>query len=56
MTANVTRTLYGACGNMGCLDCTPTSVVYFDPQTGAEDEIYITFMFKEDDSMYSQEY
>jgi len=26
----MTTTLYGACGNEGCLDCTPAFVVEFD--------------------------
>ena len=38
----MTKTLYGACGNEGCLDCTPAFVVEFD---GGEEQYEIEFSF-----------
>lgn len=31
------RTLYGGCGNEGCLDCDPVTVVFSDPNDTHEE-------------------
>ena len=37
------RTLFGACGNEGCLDCVPAYVVEFD---GGERQYPVTFTYE----------
>ena len=41
--SGMTKTLFGACGNEGCLDCEPAYVVVFD---GGERQYPVTFTYE----------